>query len=211
MVKIAKQKRAVSVAAIQKEEEKIKIFITGALQFSQLGEEAKQALSRDAISNVEKIRDIRLPPDKKAAALLRLACDKHACIIRPQRQLAHLKLKEMTEVRKRIGVMPANPIDVIPHQAKVLALPQATIEKAKQIVKKDLELNPSGFDPKVRAAAALWVAGVLTGHRRSWKDTKTRLKVSEYALVLNSTRMSEQQGLGIKRKKYLSWLHLPES
>jgi transcription initiation factor TFIIB len=97
-----------------------------------------------------------------------------------------------------IKLLPTAPQDYISRFTSELRLSSETIYKANDVLKQadDLEIT-SGRGPTGMAAAAIYIATILTSERRTQRDIATVSGVTEVTIRNRYKEMADQMGLDL--------------
>ncbi|WP_456471506.1 transcription initiation factor IIB [Methanocaldococcus sp.] len=97
-----------------------------------------------------------------------------------------------------IKLTPTNPIDYVPRFATELGLPGEVESKAIQILKKAAEKGlTSGRGPTGVAAAAVYIASVLLGHRRTQREVAEVAGVTEVTIRNRYKELTEHLDIDV--------------
>ncbi|ADG13601.1 transcription initiation factor IIB [Methanocaldococcus infernus] len=98
----------------------------------------------------------------------------------------------------KIKLAPTNPIDYVPRFASELGLPGEVESKAIQILKKAAEKGlTSGRGPTGVAAAAIYIASVLLGHRRTQREVAEVAGVTEVTIRNRYKELTEHLDIDV--------------
>ncbi|MEM2046439.1 MAG: transcription initiation factor IIB [Candidatus Jordarchaeales archaeon] len=145
--------------------------------------------------------------ESMVAASVYLACREHK-VPRPLDEIEHtarVNRKELAHCIRLIlrGLQLKSPrpnaADFIPRFAAELKLPPKTTSKALEILSKAKQLGiTGGKDPTGMAAAALYIAGILTGERRAQREIAETSHVTEVTIRNRYKELVKKLGLEVE-------------
>jgi transcription initiation factor TFIIB len=97
-----------------------------------------------------------------------------------------------------IRINPTNPIDYIPRFASELGLSSNVQQRAIEILEQAINLGlTSGRGPMGVAAAALYIASIEKGERRTQRDVSEVAKVTEVTVRNRYKELQEKLGISV--------------
>jgi transcription initiation factor TFIIB len=144
-----------------------------------------------------------------ASAAVYAACRKHD-VARTLDEIAEVSYARKKEISRAYRIIarevplrlePTDPITYIPRLASKLGLSAKVQSEATKLLKKAKTKNlTSGRDPAGIAAAAIYIASVLKGERRSQRDVAEVAKITEVTVRNRYKEICEKLGLDLDKE-----------
>lgn len=133
------------------------------LDETNLSEEAKKTLQDEAIIHYNYlVKELSIPPKELANDALHVTCDKYSCAI--IRKLPKADMSYLAEVRRKTGILPAEPIEKVDAMVKLLKRGDNLSNRAKEILSAYKDRDSKAYfkgSPSVTAATAIRIASIL--------------------------------------------------